>query len=175
MIVVIAVSFLSTSPHKDVSSMLLRSSSSFFHSLVAMVLGYLIFCFLVHVVRWAVVLEAPPLVTEVEESIGDDCNSRRGSGDSSLLLLLVWLTDCMVLACMVSVSERVSILWCWSWLKFSVVSPTVVTFVGWICFPGCPHCVLDWWMRNPPRFLHTFPQWQVASAVSPVKAWVVNP
>ena len=34
-------------------------------------------------------LEAPPLVTEVEESIGDDCNSRRGSGDSSLLLLLV--------------------------------------------------------------------------------------
>ena len=33
-------------------------------------------------------IEAPPSVTELEESVGDDSNSRRGS-DSSLLLLLV--------------------------------------------------------------------------------------
>ena len=132
-----------------------------------MVLGHLIFCFLV--VCWAFVLEARPLVTEVEESIGNDSNSRRGSGDSFLLLPIVWLSEFMVLACMFSVSKRASILWCCSWLKLSAVSPTGVTIVRWMCFPACPHCVLDWWMRNPLRFLHTFPQCQVASADSPVK------
>ena len=43
------------------------------------------------------------MLTEVEESLGDDNYSRRGSGDTSLLQLRVWF---MVLACIVSVLER---------------------------------------------------------------------
>ncbi len=133
----------SAPPHKDPSSVLVRSVSSVRHASVSLAFGHLSLPLLVGVFVSAF---GSALCELVATGSWYSCGgSPSTSGPSSSVTSLP------------SATLGPSALWFSTWLSVPLVSPAKA--VQGCCWPFCPHFRFPWWIRNPRTVYYIIPIW----------------